>query len=167
MYKVGGWADAEPSSAVAAIGSDDGTPDDDFYKQTNVNHCNACGNQCSSLGWTDVSEYYCQAGTCHIKACSGSAVDANNTDGDGCECTPTGAETCVGATLGVDDDCDGEMDEDADASCGDGLVCRNGFCQSSVVPADSCDCASAQPPAFAPWALLILGLISLRRRKAA
>ncbi len=127
--------------------------------------CDGVDDDCDGVADEDYSggETSCGEGAC---AATGQVSCAARVEADTCVPGEPLADDDATCDL-VDDDCDGEMDEDADASCGDGLVCRDGFCQSSAVPADSCDCASAQPTAFAPWALLILGLISLRRRRTA
>ncbi|MGB0592446.1 MAG: MopE-related protein, partial [Myxococcota bacterium] len=70
---------------------------------------------CSSTGITTLSS--CDDGVCEEKACGAGLYDINGLMADGCEyaCTTTGDGVNDLGCDGVDDDCDGEIDEDGDA----------------------------------------------------
>lgn len=103
----------------------DGTADEGFNKQTDVNNCGRCGNVCSLLH----ASAACTAGACVVAQCDAGFVDVDP-GVPGCEyqCTPSngGVEACDG----VDNDCDGAVDDGnpgGGASCGtDTGVCTAG-----------------------------------------
>ena len=74
---------------------------------TSLAHCGACGAQCAPLNANPV----CVAGSCGIGSCQPGFVNVNGLVADGCEyaCLPTngGVEACDG----LDNDCDGAVDE--------------------------------------------------------
>ena len=82
----------------------DGVIDEGFDKTT-VQNCGSCGNVCIRANAMPV----CMNGACAIGTCLPGFINANMIDADGCElmCTPTGAEVCDG----VDNNCDGRVDE--------------------------------------------------------
>ncbi len=89
----------------------DGSTDEDFHFDTDVNNCGRCGQVCTFF---QVSGATCSGGTCTYNPstdCAAGYIDANGMQSDGCEyeCTPSasGTETCNG----LDDDCDGTTDE--------------------------------------------------------
>ncbi len=88
----------------------DGRVDEDFDLQTDPLHCGACDAACSLPNGTVT----CEEGQCAPAGCLEGWVDANGDAGDGCEyrCTPTEdpAEVCDG----VDNDCDGTVDNGFD-----------------------------------------------------
>ena len=77
----------------------------------NPDHCGACDAGCTYAN----AEGTCQAGTCQMGACLAGYFDLDRDAGNGCEyaCNAGGSETCNG----VDDDCDGQVDEDL-VDCG-------------------------------------------------
>lgn len=108
--------------------------DEGFNLDTDENNCGRCGNVCNLLHATAD----CQAGACEVAACDPGFVDVNPAV-PGCEyqCTPSGGgiETCDG----VDNDCDGTVDDGnpgGGASCGTDVgACSTGTttCQFGVL----------------------------------
>jgi len=95
----------------------DGTIDDGFNTQNDTDNCGSCGNICNLNNATPT----CNSGKCQIQTCTGGFVDVNGDPTDGCEyqCTKTngGVEKCDG----VDNDCNGMVDDGnpgGGASCG-------------------------------------------------
>ncbi|MBI2892732.1 MAG: SUMF1/EgtB/PvdO family nonheme iron enzyme [Deltaproteobacteria bacterium] len=83
----------------------DGDVDEDFDLDDDPEHCGDCATSC-------LAEHLfarCDDGACAIVACEAGWVDRNGEPGDGCEyeCTVNGDEACNG----LDDDCDGGVDE--------------------------------------------------------
>ncbi|MBN2718767.1 MAG: fibro-slime domain-containing protein [Deltaproteobacteria bacterium] len=107
----------------------DGEADDDFNFLTDADNCNGCGNSCDAMfadtdKYPNVSTTACSQGVCVITGCDGNYRNANSADSDGCECeyqaaicdTDPDCDKCwSGSAQGVDDDCDGVVDEDAGA----------------------------------------------------
>lgn len=84
----------------------DGTVDNAFNKQLDTNNCGTCNHRCIGAG----AQQACQAGQCVFVACQpGFAdLDANPLDCEYmCPLFPPRAEDCNG----IDDDCDGIVDE--------------------------------------------------------
>ncbi|MCA9666156.1 MAG: SUMF1/EgtB/PvdO family nonheme iron enzyme [Myxococcales bacterium] len=138
----------------------DGTVDNGFSLQTNVQHCGQCGNVCTFANGNAA----CVAGQCQLASCKDGFRDLNNNPADGCEHTcqvfPLSTEKCNGQ----DDDCDNQIDEDfnlqtdinhcgqcnrrcsypnAQASCQNGQ-CTMGQCNTNYYdrnnnPADGCE----------------------------
>ncbi len=95
----------------------DGLVDEDFQLQSDLNNCGACGTVCDFANATAT----CAAGKCTMGACRAGRIDLNRDTKDGCEysCAPTknGIEICDG----VDNDCNGGIDDnavDANKPCG-------------------------------------------------
>jgi len=84
----------------------DGTVDNGFNKQNDKNNCGACGNVCSFANASSL----CQAGVCALGVCNANYFDFDKSAADGCEtgCMPTrgGVEYCDG----IDNNCDGIVD---------------------------------------------------------
>jgi len=140
----------------------DDDADDDFQYNTSVENCGACNNDCTTLGWANVSTYFCLGGSCQVKTCSGTTVNADQIASNGCECTAHGdcssdpfCDDCSGAKYDVDDDCDGltdedkdveicdDLDNDCDGSTDEGLT-NPGFCEPLCDAAfvDAATCAN-------------------------
>jgi hypothetical protein len=89
----------------------DGEVDEDFDKSTDSQNCGYCGHACSLPN----ASSHCQNSICVLTACESSPTEgwanANGDPSDGCEYScpvwPTAIETCNG----LDDDCDGLVDE--------------------------------------------------------
>jgi hypothetical protein len=85
----------------------DGRIDEGFNKQTDVNNCGACGNKCSLPGAATVQ---CVTGACQVVTCNAGFANLDGNPGNGCEYAcpvfPTKAELCNG----LDDDCNGVID---------------------------------------------------------
>ncbi len=83
----------------------DGTPDQTFDLANDPRNCGVCGRTCSYPN----AIAGCSAGACTLVVCRPGYVNLDHNDANGCEyaCTPSGTEACNG----VDDDCDGMIDE--------------------------------------------------------
>jgi len=90
-----------------------GVVDDGFDLQNDPANCGGCGVRCSLLVPNAVPQ--CVAGRCEVLVCLPGFWDVNHDPGDGCEysCTLSagGVERCGD---GVDNDCDGQVDEGFD-----------------------------------------------------
>lgn len=76
------------------------------------------GDTCSALGSTGDKSYVCQNGACVEEACVPSAEICN----------------------GIDDDCDGQIDEPTLGMCPSGQTCQAGQCTNSCTPSNEiCD----------------------------
>jgi len=130
----------------------DGTIDEDFAFETDPLNCGACGNICRFAN----AGALCQAGQCERGACGAGYIDLNNDAADGCEyaceVSNAGTEICDG----VDNDCDGLIDNDpvdaggacdttapTDGECSPGVAaCTSGriVCLGAVFPGiEFCD----------------------------
>ncbi|MBN1605251.1 MAG: hypothetical protein JW940_01385 [Polyangiaceae bacterium] len=106
----------------------DGRVDEDISKKT-LENCGACGTPCSIPG----ARFTCEKGSCELVECLGGFHDIDRKRANGCEyrCAPTngGVEVCDG----LDNDCNGKIDDDIDTSsdplnCGEcGVRCAGGF----------------------------------------
>jgi hypothetical protein len=84
-----------------------GDVDEGIDFSTDLENCGACGHRCAYPHATAL----CSEGACHIGPCDAGWVDQDGDPANGCEyaCTPTngGVEVCDG----LDNDCDGTVDE--------------------------------------------------------
>ncbi len=87
----------------------DGTADEDFDVQTDVENCGACGIECE----LENAVPGCSEGGCVVVGCTNGFVDADEEADNGCECNPN-AEDLPDPEF-IDVDCDG-VDGDADTA---------------------------------------------------
>lgn len=95
----------------------DGTADNGFDKLTDPRYCANCAG-------CDLPHAVpgCSGGSCTVAGCVAGWVDLNGEVADGCEypCTDTGAEVCDG----VDNNCDGRVDQQDPSSVVPGNFCN-------------------------------------------
>jgi hypothetical protein len=85
----------------------DGTVDEGFDLQADVNNCGACGQVCSYEHATPI----CARGTCRLGACLPGFVDLDRSPPNGCEYACAASNGGVEVCDGTDNDCDGDIDE--------------------------------------------------------
>ncbi|RMG11723.1 MAG: hypothetical protein D6729_17615 [Deltaproteobacteria bacterium] len=104
----------------------DGQTDEDFDLQSDPAHCGACGNACA----LPHAVAACGGGSCLLVGCEPGYSDQDGDPANGCEaaCVPQngGIEICNG----LDDDCDGAIDEDFDQD-GDLVTSCAGDCDDT------------------------------------
>lgn len=93
----------------------DGSIDEGFNLEIDSNHCGQCDQVCE---WNQGSGV-CRQGVCQFTACIEGWQDGNQDLSDGCECNEGNRESCDG----LDNDCDGQIDEDFSVGrpCEDGI----------------------------------------------
>jgi hypothetical protein len=104
----------------------DGAVDENVDLTRDPAHCGSCGQVCSyphAVG-------NCEAGRCRIAACDAGFVDLDGDPANGCEYACDGAAGATEACNGVDEDCDGRLDEGVTPPEG---LCRTlGACAGAV-----------------------------------
>jgi hypothetical protein len=106
----------------------DGTIDEGFDLQTDPGNCGTCGQVCKY----EHAAPLCQRGACRMGACEPGFVDLDRSATNGCEYVCTASNGGVEVCDGVDNDCDGDIDE-SDPRAG-------GRCYPAETP--GCDAAS-------------------------
>ena len=101
----------------------DGSIDEDFDTQSDLEHCGACGNVCTFPN----GRLTCAAGVCQVDGCLDGWFDVNGDPADGCEVPCVRSNGGVEVCDTLDNDCDGRVDEGTDlqndsTNCG---VCGN------------------------------------------
>jgi hypothetical protein len=88
----------------------DGIVDNGFNLQKDPQNCGTCGHVCTIPNGTPA----CATGKCAVGSCNPGFFDLNKDPSDGCEyaCNFQGSQE---ACNGLDDDCDGKIDEDLTA----------------------------------------------------
>jgi hypothetical protein len=134
-----------PDDTCDGVDNDcNGVVDDLFDKQNDDENCGACGVRCTAPG----AILTCTEGECTFVECQPGFVDLDpNVPGCEYQCPvfPPRAEDCNG----VDDDCDGEIDEVTDLPPPPAGLCRN-------TPGTPCEgvsmvCATRGAPPVTRW----------------
>ena len=85
----------------------DGVPDNGFDKQSDVMNCGACNRACAFSN----GDPYCDAGQCQLGPCEPGFWDLDGNPANGCEYACTASNGGVEVCDGLDNDCDGLVDE--------------------------------------------------------
>ena len=112
----------------------DGPVDEGFELAVDLAHCGRCGNACAAPA---NGAAVCEGGMCGLGACAAGFIDLDGAPGNGCEygCVPNGdREFCNG----IDDDCDGVIDEAADLEMPDDFCGPLGGCAAECTGGGDC-----------------------------
>ncbi|MDB4959447.1 MAG: hypothetical protein JWO36_7016 [Myxococcales bacterium] len=129
----------DPVFEVCNTKDDDcnGVADNGYDLNTDSQNCGSCGHICGTgLANAGEANWGCSAGSCIVMSCKAGYHDNNGLASDGCEfgqCFTTGVEVCDG----VDNDCDGTVDEQLGAP--PAICATRGECAGSVA-----QCMAAQ-----------------------
>ena len=85
----------------------DGTVDEGFDVQTNADHCGACGRVCD----LEHAEPGCEEGVCTVDTCEEGWVDRDGEANNGCEFECVFSNGGVEICDGLDNNCDGAVDD--------------------------------------------------------
>ncbi len=141
LCKNGKWGDClggvspQPEGCGGSDDDCDGAIDEDFDLMSDESNCGACGFVCSLPSATSV----CTNGQCKIDKCDVGFYDLNKDVSDGCEYACFKSKGGVEACDGVDNDCDGAVDEGFDllsdaSNCGQcGKTCGAIFATTECV----------------------------------
>ena len=109
-----------------------GVIDEGFDLMVDTTNCGRCGVICAY----PFAQAVCSAATCSMGSCLPGFYDANKSDSDGCECQKTngGVEACDG----IDNNCDGTIDEPANLN--GAPACKSqGVCAGVVAKCNGVD----------------------------
>jgi hypothetical protein len=124
-----------PTEVCDGLDNDcNGKVDEGTDLQQDKNNCGACGVNCE-VNLTNASATDCVEGLCTITQCVPGFGDANKVPSDGCEYTCPVNPPVDEACNGLDDDCDGNVDN---GNPGGGQpcteTCPNGTCLGQCTP---------------------------------
>ena len=110
----------------------DGAVDETFDLQRDATHCGACGQSCNPIA-NGLAQ--CVESACVIDLCEAGWIDLDGRADNGCEygCTPSSTALIREFCNGLDDDCDGDIDEAPE------LVSPEDFCGDEGACAPECD----------------------------
>jgi hypothetical protein len=119
----------------------DGLTDEGFDLQTDAEHCGVCGNACGAAA---NGLAVCEMGDCVLAECDAGWVDLDGDLANGCEfaCTIRSTDRVREFCNGLDDDCDGAVDEAADLAPPEDDFCGlNGVCDFQCEADEDCNAA--------------------------
>ncbi|PJB33203.1 MAG: hypothetical protein CO108_31475, partial [Deltaproteobacteria bacterium CG_4_9_14_3_um_filter_63_12] len=88
-----------------------------------------------------VDEDYVPIATCGLGVCLATSLSSTCIEGVETPCTPGAAQSASDARCnGIDEDCDGFMDENGSSACGVGQLCNQGQCEC---PGNATQCSGA------------------------